>query len=179
MGYECRVVCPTFRTLSSLPRSALSLKSLCGNVRKLTHSRMDARGHDDDWCATHRTVSVMTRKEFRRIVAEVLETLPSEFAARIENVEVVVEDEPTDEQIRGAGLDPRDDTLFGLYEGVPLEARGHEYAALPDKISIYYLPIVESCTSAAEIRNEIRTTVLHEVAHFFGIDDEDLDAWGY
>lgn len=121
----------------------------------------------------------MTRKEFRRFVTDVLETLPAEFTSRIENVEVVVEDEPTDEQIRGAGLDPRDDTLFGLYEGVPLEARGHEYVALPDKISIFYRPIVDACTSRAEIRNEIRTTVLHEVAHFFGIDDEDLDEWGY
>ena len=121
----------------------------------------------------------MTRKEFRRLVTEVLETLPREFAERLENVAVVVEDEPTREQIRGAGLDPRDDTLFGLYEGVPLEARGHEYTALPDKISIFYRPIVESCSSAAEIRDEIRTTVLHEVAHFFGIDDEDLDEWGY
>jgi predicted Zn-dependent protease with MMP-like domain len=124
-------------------------------------------------------LGVMTRKEFRRLVTEVLETLPAELASRIENVEVVVEDEPTDEQIRGAGLDPREDTLFGLYEGVPLDARGHDYAALPDKISIFYLPIVETCTSTAEIRDEIRTTVLHEVAHFFGIDDEDLDEWGY
>ena len=121
----------------------------------------------------------MTRKEFRRLVTEVLETLPTDFASRIENVEIVVEDEPTDEQIRGAGLDSRDDTLFGLYEGIPLEARGHEYAALPDKISIFYRPIVETCTSIAEVRDEIRTTVLHEVAHFFGIDDEDLDEWGY
>ena len=112
-------------------------------------------------------------------MTEVLETLPREFAERLENVEVVVEDEPTDAQIRGVGLDPHEDTLFGLYEGVPLEARGHEYSGLPDKISIFYLPIVETCTSTTEIRDEIRTTVLHEVAHFFGIDDEDLDAWGY
>ncbi len=112
-------------------------------------------------------------------MTEVLETLPAEFASRIENVEVVVEDEPTAEQIRGVGLDPAEDTLFGLYEGVPLEERGHAYAALPDKISIFYLPIVETCTSTSEIRDEIRTTVLHEVAHFFGIDDEDLDEWGY
>lgn len=112
-------------------------------------------------------------------MTEVLETLPADIASRIENVEVVVEDEPTDAQIRGAGLDPREDTLFGLYEGVPLGERSHEYAALPDKISIFYLPIVESCESTVEMREEIRTTVLHEVAHFFGIDDDDLDEWGY
>jgi predicted Zn-dependent protease with MMP-like domain len=121
----------------------------------------------------------MTRKEFRRLVTDVLETLPSEFASRVENVEVVIEDEPTDEQIRSAGLDPCDDTLFGLYEGTPLEARGHDYSGLPDKISIFYRPIVETCRSTAEIREEVRTTVLHEIAHFFGIDDEDLDEWGY
>lgn len=121
----------------------------------------------------------MTRKEFRRLVTDVLETMPAEIASRIENVEVVIEDEPSDAQIRGAGLDPREDTLFGLYEGIPLGERGHEYAALPDKISIFYFPIVESCSSTAEIREEIRTTVLHEVAHFFGIDDDDLDEWGY
>ncbi len=121
----------------------------------------------------------MTRKEFRRLVTEVLENLPAEFASRITNVEVVVEDEPTAEQIQDAGLDPAEDTLFGLYEGIPLEERGLAYAALPDKISIFYLPIVETCTSTAEIRNEIRITVLHEIAHFFGIDDEELDEWGY
>ena len=76
-------------------------------------------------------------------------------------------------------LCPSFPTLFGLYEGIPLEARGHDYTALPDKISIFYRPIVETCTSTVEIRDEIRTTVLHEVAHFFGIDDEDLDEWGY
>jgi predicted Zn-dependent protease with MMP-like domain len=91
----------------------------------------------------------------------------------------VVEDAPTHGQVRGAGLDPRSDTLFGLYEGVPLEERGVDYAALPDKISIFYRPIVESCESPKEIRDEIRTTILHEVAHFFGIGDEDLDEWGY
>ena len=121
----------------------------------------------------------MDRKKFTRLVSEVLETLPEEFAARLENVAVVVEDEPTRAQIRHAGLDPREDTLFGLYEGVPLEERDLGYAALPDKISIFYRPIVEACESPAEIRDEIRTTILHEVAHLFGIGDEDLDEWGY
>lgn len=121
----------------------------------------------------------MDRTRFARLVNEVLSTLPEEFAARLENVEVVVEDEPTRAQIEAAGLDPRQDTLFGLYEGIPLEERGTDYMALPDKISIFYRPIVEACGSTAEMRAEIRTTILHEVAHFFGIDDEDLDAWGY
>jgi len=121
----------------------------------------------------------MNRRHFARLVAEALDSLPEEFASRIANVEVVIEDEPSRAQLRGAGLDPKTDTLFGLYEGTPLEERDIGYAALPDKISIFYRPIVESCASPDEIRNEIRTTVLHEIAHFFGIDDQDLDAWGY
>jgi predicted Zn-dependent protease with MMP-like domain len=121
----------------------------------------------------------MDRKRFARLVTEVLNTLPDEFASRLANVEVVIEDEPSRAQLRRAGLDPREDTLFGLYEGVPLEERTPDLPVLPDKISLFYLPIVEACESEEEIRAEIRTTVLHEVAHFFGIDDDDLESWGY
>ena len=121
----------------------------------------------------------MDRKEFTRVVREVLQSLPEEFAAHLAHAEVVIDDDPTDEQIRGVGLDPHRDTLFGLYEGVPLPERGGASGALPDKISIFYRPIVEACASPVEIREEIRITVLHEIAHFFGIDDDDLDDWGY
>ena len=123
--------------------------------------------------------SDINRTRFAQLVTQVLETLPAQFASRLENVEVVIEDEPTEAQIRSAGLDPRVDTLLGLYEGVPLHERDAAYMALPDKISVFYRPTVEACESPAEIRNEIRTTILHEVAHFFGIEDQDLDAWGY
>ena len=121
----------------------------------------------------------MNRKHFARLVTQALDSLPEEFATRMANVEVVIEDEPTRAQLRSAGLDPRSDTLFGLYEGTPLEERDLAYAALPDKISIFYRPIVAECGSDDEIRDEIRKTVLHEIAHYFGIDDQDLDAWGY
>lgn len=121
----------------------------------------------------------MDRKEFTRLVTEVLDTLPEEFASRLANVEVVVVDEPTRAQLKSVGLDPREDTLYGLYEGTPLPERGDGVATLPDKISIFYLPIVEDCDSPDAVRDEIRTTILHEVAHFFGIGDEDLDRWGY
>jgi predicted Zn-dependent protease with MMP-like domain len=121
----------------------------------------------------------MNRKEFGRVVREVLQSLPEEFAVHVAGAEVVIEDEPTAHQIRDAGLDPREDTLFGLYEGVPIGDRHDGYAGLPDKISIFYLPIIEVCETPEEIREEIRTTILHEVAHFFGIGDEDLDEWGY
>jgi len=121
----------------------------------------------------------MTRRDFTRLVTEVLDSLPEEFASRLANVEVVVADEPTRKQLRENGLDPRTDTLMGLYEGVPLGERGTDYAALPDRISIFYRPIIEACATREEIRHEIRTTVLHEIAHVFGIEDDDLDDWGY
>jgi predicted Zn-dependent protease with MMP-like domain len=121
----------------------------------------------------------MDRTRFTRLVTEVLNDLPDEFSSRLTNVEVVVEDEPSKAQLRSVDLDPRTDTLFGLYEGVPLEERGAGTAVLPDKISLFYRPIVEACANEAAIRDEIRTTILHEVAHFFGIDDEDLETWGY
>ena len=123
--------------------------------------------------------SAMTRREFTRLVTEVLDSLPDEFAARVANVEVVVVDAPTKKQLRDNGLDPRSETLMGLYEGVPLAERGTDYSGLPDRISIFYKPIVEACDSRAEIREEIRTTLLHEIAHVFGIEDDDLDEWGY
>lgn len=121
----------------------------------------------------------MTRRDFTRLVTEVLDSLPEEFASRVTNVEIVVADAPSKAQLRDAGLDPRSETLMGLYEGVPLADRGTGYSALPDRISIFYRPIVDACRSRAAIRDEIRTTLLHEIAHVFGIDDADLDEWGY
>jgi predicted Zn-dependent protease with MMP-like domain len=122
----------------------------------------------------------MDRRKFRHLVGEALDTLPSEIRTRMENVTIVIEDEPTDEQIAEAGLDPVHDTLFGLYEGSPLPERGHDFAmALPDRITIFYLPLIESFGSPAEIREEIRRTVVHEVAHFVGFDDEAIEGWGY
>jgi predicted Zn-dependent protease with MMP-like domain len=151
----------------------LSLKTACGNVPTSARHGGAPPPHDGRGVRRHDSKGISTTRDGSSRNAARGARLPHRERR------IVVEDEPTDEQIRGAGLDPREDTLFGLYEGVPLEARGHDYAALPDKISIFYLPIVETCTSTAEIRDEIRTTVLHEVAHFFGIDDEDLDEWGY
>jgi len=124
----------------------------------------------------------MDRTRFARLVTEVLNDLPEEFSSRLTNVEVVVEDAPSKAQLRSVGLDPATDTLFGLYEGVPLEERDqHTLGAplLPDKISLFYRPIVDECADENEMRAEIRTTVLHEIAHFFGMDDDELERWGY
>ena len=122
----------------------------------------------------------MDRRKFRRLVAEALDTLPGEIRVRMDNVTILVEDDPTPDQIVGAGLDPLRDVLFGLYEGSPLPDRGHDYGmALPDRITLFYRPLVASFGGPAAIREEIRRTVVHEVAHFVGLDDDEIDLLGY
>jgi predicted Zn-dependent protease with MMP-like domain len=122
----------------------------------------------------------MTRAEFETLVREALDDLPDTFAQRLENVEIVIEDEPDPQLLRGLGLDPRRDTLFGLYQGVPLHLRGTGYSGvLPDKISIFYVPLLRSCRSPERIRQQVRSTVIHEIGHFFGLDDKTIRDLGY
>lgn len=122
----------------------------------------------------------MDRRKFHRLVSEALDTLPPEFRARVTNVEIIIQDEPTREQVETAGLDPEEETLFGLYEGVPLSEREHNFGmALPDRITIFYLPLVECFSSPVKIREQIRMTVIHEIAHFFGMDEDEIDDLGY
>ncbi len=117
------------------------------------------------------------RTRFERLVEEALDSLPEEIAARMENVEVVLEDEPPLEEL--ARL-PRGVTLFGLYHGIPLTRRGNNYAGvLPDRISIYQGPIERRAGSAEAIRVQVRKTVIHEIAHHFGIDDHLLRELGW
>lgn len=113
---------------------------------------------------------------FEELVADALDSLPHELAAMMENVEVVVELEPPDEML--ARL-PRGHTLLGLYHGIPLTQRGTYGNVLPDKISIYEGPITRSAHTRDEIREQVRKTVVHEIAHHFGIDDDRLHELGY
>jgi predicted Zn-dependent protease with MMP-like domain len=122
----------------------------------------------------------MDRRRFEELVGEALDGLPEQFAARLENVEVVVEDEPSAQQLQQLGLDPRRDTLFGLYQGVPLSQRDSSYGmALPDKITIFYRPLVRACRSPDAIRRQVAKTVIHEVGHYFGLDDAEIREAGY
>jgi predicted Zn-dependent protease with MMP-like domain len=122
----------------------------------------------------------MDRRKFRRLVGEALDTLPGEIRLRMVNVVVVVEEEPSAEQIECAGLDPRRDVLFGLYEGVPLRAGGYDRGMmLPDRITLFYRPLTERFRGPAQIREEIRRTIVHEVAHVLGLDDEEIEGLGY
>jgi len=117
----------------------------------------------------------MDRERFEWLVARAVETLPEEFITRLENIDVVVEDYPTQSQLASAGL-RRGQSLLGLYEGVPLTKRGAHYGLVPpDKITIFQKPIEARCKYNAEITAEIQRVVKHEIAHHFGIGDARLE----
>jgi predicted Zn-dependent protease with MMP-like domain len=127
---------------------------------------------------THPTATTLA--EFTRLVARALDTLPEEIVEKLENVAVTIEEQPSSEVLEEMGLTNAHD-LFGLYRGVPRTWRS-SFAPLsefPDKIEIYYRPIVRACTRAHEIRDLVRRVVVHEIGHHFGMSDEQLRALGY
>ena len=117
-------------------------------------------------------MSRLRQARFARLVARALDELPAEFRERMRNIEIVVEDEPSPEQIRGDG------ELLGLYEGVPLTERGAMEPYLPDRISIFRGPIERISTSPRRQAEIVRDTVVHEIAHHFGISDKRLGELG-
>jgi predicted Zn-dependent protease with MMP-like domain len=119
-------------------------------------------------------------KELKKQVALVLDKLPKRFRQHLSNIEIVVEERPTEELLLAEGLDPRRDTLYGLYQGVPLPDRSQFYPPiLPDKITIFSEPLLRDFADPEELREQIRLTVLHEIAHYFGMDEDDIDKLGY
>jgi predicted Zn-dependent protease with MMP-like domain len=120
-------------------------------------------------------------ERFEKLVARALDLLPDAFQGHLENVSLVIEDQPDRELLESMGLDPADpdDTLFGLYEGVPLTERGFDEVLIPDRITIFRGPLLDWAESEEEIVEEVRVTVLHEIGHFFGMDEERLDELGY
>jgi predicted Zn-dependent protease with MMP-like domain len=121
----------------------------------------------------------MDRKVFERLVEEAIAELPEVFREKIVNVAIIIEDYPSRELIEQMGLS-EDDTLFGLYEGVPLTQRGYfEQPILPDRILIFQKAIEDECDSQQEIKDELKITIVHEVAHFFGMSDDYLEELGY
>jgi len=116
----------------------------------------------------------MDRERFEWLVAEAVDSLPDEFHTKLENIDVVVQDEPTPSQLAEVGL-KRGETLLGLYQGVPLTKRSRHYGmVVPDKITIFQKPIEAKCKSDIEVKAEIRRVVQHEIAHHFGIGDARL-----
>lgn len=115
----------------------------------------------------------MRRRDFEDLVRQAVEELPDEFLERLDNVDVVVADRPSREQLRSSGLHGSE-TLFGLYEGVPLTDRQNYGLVVPDRITIFQRPLERMCASEAELIEQIRVTVIHEIAHHFGLDDQAL-----
>jgi len=120
----------------------------------------------------------MSYDDFADLAFAALDELPPEIRAWLANIEVVVEDWPTRAQLRSADV-PAGETLFGLYEGIPQTERTSSYGmVLPDKVTIFRGPILEACRTRAEVAHEVRVTVVHEIAHHFGIDDDRLRELG-
>lgn len=118
------------------------------------------------------------RRRFRDMVARAIDELPPRFREAIDNVDIVIAGRPSRAGLRRAGL-RAGDTLLGLYQGTPLTQRGEGYhLVLPDKITLYRQSIEAACRSDDELVAEVRKTLLHELAHYFGIDDPRLTELG-
>lgn len=112
----------------------------------------------------------LSAEDFETYVDEAIETVPEALLDLVENCILVVEEESPEGW----------PDLLGLYEGIPLDQRGNSYAgALPDRITIYRGPLLRSCATLEELREQVRITVVHEIGHFFGIDDDRLHELGY
>ncbi len=122
----------------------------------------------------------MDRDRFGALVAEALDEIPEPFRSHLAAIEVVVEDEPSAETLRDLGIDARRDALYGLYEGTPLSERSiDDVLRLPDRITIFRRPLVRAFRTPSAIRRQIRTTVVHELGHAFGLADAEIEAEGY
>jgi predicted Zn-dependent protease with MMP-like domain len=116
------------------------------------------------------TYKAGSRRNFERLVTQALDRLPEDLASHISNVEIVIEEE----------VDPGAEQLLGLYEGIPLTKRGHEYfGVLPDRITLFRPNIENAAGSRRHLQEIVRRTVIHEVAHHFGIDDDRLEELGW
>jgi predicted Zn-dependent protease with MMP-like domain len=121
----------------------------------------------------------VSKAEFARYVEQALAELPEPFATHVEQITVEIVDRPTRKQLRSVGLKD-DELLFGLYQGIGLPDRSVEHSGvMPDRILIFQEDHELACDNPRELVAEIRTTVLHEIGHHFGMDEDDLDEVGY
>ena len=117
----------------------------------------------------------MTRANFERLVAEAVRLIPRRFRREMRNLALVVEDEPGDDLLEEMEIEPPD-SLYGLYQGTPLPERSWAFGnALPDRITIFQRPIEEDCDDEDEIRAVIGETLIHEVGHYFGMSEEEIE----
>ena len=120
--------------------------------------------------------SGLSRAEFERVVSEALDSLPKRFGDMVKNVVIAVEEEPSDEDLDSLDDDPDGDSeLLGIYRGVALTERSHDdMPYLPDEIAIFRGPINRVASTREEAVHEVRETVIHELGHYFGLDDEEM-----
>jgi predicted Zn-dependent protease with MMP-like domain len=118
--------------------------------------------------------SDLTRAEFERVVNEALESLPKRFAEMVENVVIAVEDEPSDEDLESIDDGDDDAELLGIYRGVSLTERTHDMQLLPDEIAVFRGPINRVARNRNDAVREVRETVIHELGHYFGLDDDEM-----
>lgn len=117
----------------------------------------------------------LSDEEFEKLVYQALEEVPRRFKERMENIDIAIEDSPSRSLLEEMGIRPPG-TLFGLYQGVPLKERGHWYGnVLPDKITLYKKPLEQFSRTAEGLKQNVVKTVIHEIAHYFGFDDEELE----
>ncbi len=117
----------------------------------------------------------MTRAAFERLVTEAITLIPKRFRREMKNVALVVEDEPSLELLEEMEIEPPD-SLYGLYQGTPLTERGATFGnTLPDRITLFQKPIEEDCEDEDEVRAVIGETLIHEVGHYFGLSEEEIE----
>jgi predicted Zn-dependent protease with MMP-like domain len=116
-------------------------------------------------------------RPFEELVGVALDAIPDPFAAALDEVAIVIADEPTDEQRRENGIGP-DEDLYGLYEGIPRTEWGADWAAIPNRITLFRLPLEADFADPDDLADEVWLTVVHELAHHLGIDDERLHELG-
>ena len=119
----------------------------------------------------------ISREQFERLVREALSQLPNDVRSHLDNVDIVVDGSASTSQLVGTGIE-NEMELLGLYEGIPLTERYGYDLVLPDKITLFQKPIETICETQEQITEEIKATVVHEIAHHFGIDDDRLHDLG-
>ena len=117
----------------------------------------------------------MTRDAFKALVEEAIDTIPRRFAREVRNLAIVIEDEPSADLLDEMEIEPPD-SLYGLYQGTPLTERTWPWGnALPDRITLFQKPIEEDCEDEDEVRAVIGETLIHEVGHYFGLSEEEIE----
>ena len=178
-GHACRGVDAHVRHADSARPPHLQAAPAVRSVRHPGRLRLlyapDALGEPPASTVVEDAGKGVTRERFTELVEDALREIPRRFRNAMKNVAVVVEDQPSAETLAEMEVGP-DDTLFGLYQGTPLPERSWGYGnTLPDRISIYQIPIEEACEDDDEIRDCVAETVIHEFGHYFGMSEEEIE----